>query len=192
MNLDEYTKLAIRTESQIETVTVNRELLEATINGMAAFGQILDQIKKHVYYGKAYNIDELSQCLETGANSISAATIATVNNPGENECDVHELNTRVFHSISGIATESVELLEVLQKVLAGEEIDLVNALEEFYDINWYQAIGIDELHGDWEGGLANNIAKLKARFPDKFDSDQAINRNKEAEREILEKMVEKQ
>lgn len=39
---------------------------------------------------------------------------------------------------------------------------------------------------DVETGLERNIAKLKKRFPDKFDENLAINRDVEAERKILE------
>jgi len=54
----------------------------------------------------------------------------------------------------------------------------------------YYLIGINNiaftLGIDLESGMEKNIAKLRNRFPDKFDSDQAINRNTDAERVILE------
>lgn len=39
---------------------------------------------------------------------------------------------------------------------------------------------------DLEDALDKNIAKLKLRYPDKFDADKAINRDVQAERKILE------
>jgi hypothetical protein len=36
--------------------------------------------------------------------------------------------------------------------------------------------------------LENNIAKLKIRFPDKFDAEKAINRDLASERAELEKI----
>lgn len=39
---------------------------------------------------------------------------------------------------------------------------------------------------DLEAALDRNIKKLQLRFPEKFDSDMAINRNHEEERKILE------
>jgi len=39
---------------------------------------------------------------------------------------------------------------------------------------------------DFYKQLDKNINKLKARYPDKFDSDKAINRNLEVERKTLE------
>ena len=64
--------------------------------------------------------------------------------------------------------------------------DIVNLLEENGDINWYQAIMMDALGGDWEQILETNIKKLRKRFPDKFTNEDANNRDLDAEREILE------
>ena len=55
MNLPEYIQNAIRTESQIENVTVNSQVL---INALVLFisaGQMLDQVKKNVFYNKPYD-----------------------------------------------------------------------------------------------------------------------------------------
>lgn len=40
---------------------------------------------------------------------------------------------------------------------------------------------------DLDRGLNNNIGKLRLRFPDKFDTEKALNRDLEAERKELEK-----
>ena len=39
---------------------------------------------------------------------------------------------------------------------------------------------------DIEDGLEKNIAKLKKRYPEKFDENLAVNRDLETERKILE------
>jgi hypothetical protein len=62
----------------------------------------------------------------------------------------------------------------------------VNLLEEFGDLAWYQAIGIDEAGGSLDKVLDRVIAKLRARYPEKFTSENAINRDLVKERAILE------
>ena len=69
-------------------------------------------------------------------------------------------------------------------------MDVVNILEENGDINWYQAIMMDACGGDWGDILENNIEKLKERFPEKFTNEDALNRDLDAERAILEKMTD--
>jgi hypothetical protein len=45
---------------------------------------------------------------------------------------------------------------------------------------------IDELGGNWDDILNRNIEKLKARYPDKFDTERAITRDLDTERAILD------
>ena len=52
---------------------------------------------------------------------------------------------------------------------------------------WYFA-NLCNMHGwDLRDIMQTNIDKLKSRYPNKFDSEKAINRDLEAERAILEK-----
>lgn len=54
--------------------------------------------------------------------------------------------------------------------------------------NWYGlCFKLGLTHEEIETGLENNINKLKVRFPDKFTTENALNRNLEAERKELEK-----
>lgn len=99
-----------------------------------------------------------------------------------------EGNIRLLHAGIGLATESGEFLDALKKSLFyGKELDRVNLKEEIGDLLWYCAIALDELGGDFDSTMATNIAKLKARFPNKFTEEDAENRNLDKEREILEK-----
>ena len=183
MDLEQYKNDAIRTESKIDEVKVNAKLLINVLAMHIASGQMLDQIKKHVFYGKEYSPDNFNNAYMTARDAIEdiAGTPLTASE------DTFFIDPRIFHSIVGIATESTELCEALYATLLGQELDVVNLLEENGDIHWYQAIMMDALGGDWESIFANNIEKLQARYPDKFTSDKAINRDLETEREILEK-----
>ena len=94
----------------------------------------------------------------------------------------------LLHSSLGLVTEAGEFQDMLKKhIFYGRELDLVNLKEEIGDILWYCAIALEALDADFESVMQTNIDKLKARYPDKFSSERAINRNLDKEREILEK-----
>jgi len=194
MDLKEYTKLATRTESRPEEVKVNHQMFVDVLYIFTAAGRMLDQIKKHAFYRKDYSVENFTTDYAMIERALYDLQHARVNGTSEemNEEKIDQIDLRLLHAIVGIATESTELCEALYNAMTGGEVDLVNLREENGDINWYQAIFYDAMEelgfeGHWEDDLHTNIAKLKARYPDKFTSENAINRDLEAEKEILEK-----
>ncbi len=94
---------------------------------------------------------------------------------------------RVLHAAFGLVTEAGELLDALKKsTFYGRELDLTNVKEEAGDILWYLAILFDAIGTDFETEQDRVIAKLKARFPDKFTEKDAFERNLDTERQVLE------
>lgn len=94
---------------------------------------------------------------------------------------------REIHTAIGIFTESGELAECLLKALhEGGELDKVNFAEELGDVDWYKAIGHDVTGVSEDVIRAKIIAKLRKRYPEKFTSENALNRDLAAERAILE------
>lgn len=94
---------------------------------------------------------------------------------------------RLLHASMGLVTESAEFLDALKKsFFYGKELDKVNLKEELGDILWYVAIACDALGTDFETEMKRNINKLRTRYPEKFESHQAENRDLEKERETLE------
>jgi len=185
-HLEQFVIDAIKTESKIDSIVVNEKLLLETISVLVHAGNILDQIKKNVFYGKPYNVEDFLQhnvSLGYAIRELSGIPLCDI----DDDKKTLNINPRIFHSIVGIATESTELLEALD--ISGENMDNINIAEEFGDIDWYKAIGVDELNINWVTILDTVIAKLKSRYPDKFTSADAIERNLEAERAILNKMV---
>ena len=182
-DLTKYTQDAIRTESHIPGVVCNEMLLISVLQQMTALGGILDQIKKNVFYGKPYDFEELVM-----RSAIAQDALTTMGSISDDELKAPGndmgINPRVFHAVVGMATESVELLEALR--FHGDPMDTINMLEEIGDSSWYQAILIDEVGGVWDDILERNIEKLRIRFPDKFTSEDAIGRNTDAERVILD------
>lgn len=96
-------------------------------------------------------------------------------------------NPRIIHAAMGCVTESGELLDALKKqMFYGRELDITNVKEEAADLLWYLAILYDELGTDFGTEQERVINKLKARFPEKFNEDDAFDRDLSKEREILE------
>jgi NTP pyrophosphatase (non-canonical NTP hydrolase) len=95
-----------------------------------------------------------------------------------------------LHMILGMQTEVAEIADVYKKCIAYKKpIDYVNIKEELGDVMWYIA-NLCNMHGwDLRDILDTNIAKLEARYPEKFTEEQALNRNLSVERQILEGIV---
>lgn len=91
------------------------------------------------------------------------------------------------HMLFGIITEVGELMDAFKKNMAyGKDIDWVNVEEEIGDLMWYIAGFCNINDMDLEEILQKNVDKLKARYPEKFSKEKAINRDLEKERRILE------
>ena len=98
-----------------------------------------------------------------------------------------DLNNQM-HMAIGASTESNELLDSYKRWFAyGKELDKTNVEEEIFDCFWYLLNLCRMLNINPEMGMATNILKLESRYPNlRFDEDNAISRNLEKERAILE------
>lgn len=183
MDPKQYVQDAIRTESIIPHAAVrDRFAFQAVVEAFIACATLLDLYKKNIYYNKPIDANKWHDSL----NNIYKA-IRSLNLNEGSKTDVLHIDSRILHAIIGIATESGELMEAVRgKLVLQEPLDNVNLQEEIGDLNWYEAILIDALEADWDDIREKNIAKLKARYPDKFSSESAINRDLKTERKILE------
>ena len=103
-------------------------------------------------------------------------------------CEVYHNHADLLHAAMGLTTESGEFMDAIKKHLFyGKPLDKVNLKEEIGDVLWYCALALHSLDSSFEEVMATNIAKLKARYPDKFEESQALNRDLDKERSILEK-----
>lgn len=189
----QYVQEAIRTDLDVDNLQVNRDLLYFVLNVLLNTGEVLDQIKKNTFYGRPVDADKLIQCSDRAQQYAKQMHAMLQTNElseqafDNNKTDFNTIDSKVFHSIVGLTTEAVELLEPLYENLTDEKpVDVINLLEEYGDVNWYEALGINAVDGNFEDVLGTNIDKLKARFPEKFTAENANNRDTDAERNILE------
>lgn len=185
IDLNDFTKNAIRTESTVDTVVVDHDLLEGVIALSICSGEMMDMLKKNIFYKKPFSLDDFNDCARFADNAIESIHVTTMR-PSLNPQPI-TVDARLLHALMGIYTESAELLEAMDEYLhEGVEIDVVNIREEFGDVEWYIALGVDTLDIEFKSVFDLVIAKLKARFPDKFTTENAIVRDLHTEREILE------
>lgn len=96
------------------------------------------------------------------------------------------VHPQLLHASMGMVTEAGEFQDALKRALFyGKPLDKVNLVEELGDVAWYIAIACNHLGVSLEETFGINIAKLKARFPDKFTQHAALFRDLEGEYAVL-------
>lgn len=146
---------------------VSAHELLAEFNNLIVAASNLDRIKKALFYGR--NADY------QGLNALGG------------KADWAEHDQYVLHALIGMATEVGELLEAWTYAFTNNKLhDVVNLAEEGGDVAWYLATLATGLQIPLQGILNQNIAKLSARFPDKFTEEAANNRDLANERNVLE------
>lgn len=184
LSFQEFTQLALRTESKVTSANLNVQAFMDLLELFITVGTLLDYTKKGIFYNNYTKYDENYEAL---VNKLMAK-VADFHSSSEKYSRVNHdsLNFRLIHGLLGAVTESSEIAEHLLKYITTGEIDKVGIGEEFSDIDWYKAITFDELQLEENTCRTNVINKLKVRFPDKYDDAAAANRNLEEERKKLE------
>lgn len=85
---------------------------------------------------------------------------------------------RVLEGLMGLNGEAGEAIDIIKKVLfQGHEFDREHMAKELGDIAWYLAVSADAIGYDLETIFQMNVDKLKARYPDGFDSEHSQHRS---------------
>lgn len=184
MQFQQFQPLALVTESRIEKVQANRVGLLALLSLSIATTEIMDQVKKSVFYGRPLNQEAVNKRIAEIQSMNGILKEADISNADKEVIDV---DPRLFHGIIGKFTEVGEMLEAMEEHIAtGAPLDVVNLREELGDDSWYNAILCDATGIRMEDTLGLVIDKLRARYGDKFDAYLANNRDLVTERQILE------
>lgn len=175
MNMQQYLIQSERTAAGTfhTDMVPDTDLINALIIAINALKD-LDRIKKALFYRKPLPLDFYMENV-----------LGTVDD-GE---PLRQQDMFIIHSILGIMTEAGELGEHLVNYIMSEPEDLEgykpNLVDETGDVLWYQAMLLRLLGTDFETTAGKNLAKLKARFPDKFEERLAIHRDEAAEQSVF-------
>jgi len=165
MNTKEFITNCQRTSAEI-TPEVLRRLTDAEVVQtlvwrlleMKSAGNELDILKKHIFYGKAIDPDDLDKTSVTQDNKKETMLFAD--------------KPKLMHGIIGIGSEYAELLENL----FNDQFDKANVAEELGDLLWYiieVMVSQDLVMGEC---MWRVVEKLKVRFPEKFTEKDAAER----------------
>jgi NTP pyrophosphatase (non-canonical NTP hydrolase) len=189
LSIEDFKVLAMRTESIVDKVFANKEEFVALLQAYIACGEMLDCLKKKIYYKKdvkyVENFDRLLNELSEKVEAIRKAK-------GKPEEKLDEVSPRVTHGVLGITTESSELAQAYLKGLDNKGMDAINTQEEMADgaggcgTSWYSVILEDELGIDPYEGMRRVINKLAYRYPNGFSIEHADQRDLVLERLLLE------
>lgn len=102
-------------------------------------------------------------------NEYQEAAARTIN---QNLC----LKAQEEHALHGMVAEIGELHDIYQKMYQGHEIDDEHLKKECGDILWMIAEFCTARGWNLEDIMKMNIAKLKARYPEGFDTEKSQHR----------------
>ena len=84
----------------------------------------------------------------------------------------------VLHALHGMVGEIGELHSLYQKVYQGHKLDEEHAKKELGDLLWFVAEYCFAMDWKLSEVMQMNIDKLRARYPDGFDTDKSLHRAK--------------
>lgn len=171
MKLREYQIEAKRTCPSLGSF--EKDILHMFLGVNTEIGEVLDVFKKNLAYGK--EIDRVNLEEEIGDICWYFANQMTFE-----EYDIDFEITSIMEDYSNLnQIEMCYQLFEFSRLFNVEDSSWFDLWQELYDLA--SALNID-LHK----ALERNINKLKVRFPEKFTQENALNRDLEAERKILE------
>lgn len=167
MTIQEYQILAKRTCNDLGSLEKNLEHM--TLGVISEFGELADAYKKHLAYGKPLDMvnvaEEIADIVWYIANEATFMGVKLVN-----VTDVEYSNSFIYG-----------LKEVLSWCNKDYHVNVKLQLVKSFALS----LGLSE--AAFYKALENNIEKLKVRYPEKFTTENALNRDLETERKALEK-----
>lgn len=201
MEFQEYQESAMRTNND---KGFDLNCLHGVTGMLTELGEVVDAYKRNIWYGTALDVtnvtEEVGDILwyEALLSHTINSTALTLSPLGE-ESVVLDLapsstitNTDILKLLLEISSDvgSLCLLVATAEDLGIKGETLATGIDmRMYTIHFQLRILCDLTGISMEKAAEVNIAKLKARFPDKFTEEAAVNRNTITERNLLESQV---
>lgn len=127
------------------------------------YGKKLDKAKKALFYGK---------------------------DPGDQvrrnaDGNTYGRHPDFIHGVLGVDSEAAELVEVLLSNKSGPELR-AKIVDESGDLLFYLFVLLNHFDITLDEVMSGNIAKLKTRYPDGFNTQAAIHRNEAKESAVFQ------
>jgi len=157
-------------------------LVAGAVSQIIHVGRLVDFIKRRVFYGQEIDRSDLrfTELMELGQENMPEMVGM--------QKKLTPVHLRVLHGMFGIQTEAGEIGEAIDwTFMFDQPLDCTNLEEEIGDVLWYVAELCNVLRVEVDEVMYKNIAKLQSgRFAGKFTKEEALNRDLEVERRILE------
>jgi NTP pyrophosphatase (non-canonical NTP hydrolase) len=194
--LTQYMELASRTFNDLGTQELNIFHMQAGI--ITEIGEAIDPIKKHIAYGKPLDMVNVGEEIADICWYIINRARIVLPLKLINEIFISEAHLETLESWrEEFSKDFVGKTEHQKLILAVELLYFSSPIISFQTSDIEESIGLssivmlqgvcENLDLDFWQILTNNIAKLKVRFPEKFNNDAANNRDLDSERKELEK-----
>ena len=185
MNMKEYLELSAKT---IADPKINYELLENDTIALSEameivnVGTLADAMKRTLFYA--------DPSIEERVNEANTRISNLLNTLDETNVILTPEEINLFHGVLGLASEAAEILEeLIQAKVENREVNKINGKgsikEEAGDVMWYLAVILRFAGITFEEAGESNISKLKKRYPNQFNTTDAVNRNLEEEGKAL-------
>ena len=83
---------------------------------------------------------------------------------------------RRYHALHGLVSEVGEIHGLFQKIYQGHPLSLDDLEKEVGDLLWFVAELCDVYHWSMGDVAAENIEKLRKRYPEGFDAERSVHR----------------
>jgi NTP pyrophosphatase (non-canonical NTP hydrolase) len=172
-SLEEYQKLASRTCADLKKNKINN--LHMKMGLITELAEAIDVYKKKIAYNKDIDYVNLQEEL------IGDVLWYAVNYCRINKITLPSLPESLLESQKPFYTDEQYVTHIINmvKLATKPKKNISNIITRIYILSTY-------LNFDFYQSLTNNINKLMVRYPEKFDTDKAINRDLETERKRLE------
>lgn len=180
-SLEQYQQYAQRTCPSLGTVYLDNEHMICGV--FTEFGETVDILKKYIAYGKAIDWINFSEEL------IGDVSWYLVNYARMNSIELPDLtNVTPEKTFKNLKTKTIGLNGGLSKTLRKISRKFDKNPDKYLRITIIKIYALSQvLNIDYYQSLTNNINKLVERFPLKFTTENALNRNVDKERIELEK-----
>lgn len=183
----EFQQYLIESERTLKSLGKELDLLHCATGLVTESAELVDCIKKHVFYGKPLDVvnikEELGDLLWYIAIPVRIFSL---------DLNIKVENTSTY--IKNVKKQIVSKEGLIRYFLSFNTIvnKLASTIDNDYDIYYFKSL-FEEINFLCEIYSLNlseimdiNINKLKARFPNNFTNEHALNRDLEKERAILE------